>query len=63
LKKQYRDLQKEHSATLQVMDDLKKKYKLTKNKELEILNQSYLDEIKKLKNLYEASLQQNAEYE
>jgi len=61
LKKQYKEVVKERDAALQVVDELKKKYKLTKNNELEIMNKTYLEEIKKLSALYEVSLQQNHE--
>jgi hypothetical protein len=59
LKKKYSELKKEHSKLIEEYDQLKKRTKTTKIMELSVENKELHEELIKLKNFYEISVQQN----
>lgn len=63
IKKQYSDLKKEYAKKEGELDILKKTIKSTKLKELQGETQIYIEELQKLKSLYDISSQHNIHYE
>jgi hypothetical protein len=60
LKKQFKELQKDFKNKSTELDNLKKTIRNTKLNEINIELNTYVEELQKLKNFYEISLQQNA---
>jgi hypothetical protein len=63
VKKQYTDLKKEYHKKEAEFENLKKTLKSTKLKEIQGEIQIYIDELQKLKSLYDVSSQHNMHYE
>jgi hypothetical protein len=62
IKKQYSELKKEYSKKETELENLKKTLKSTKLKEIQGETQIYIDELQKLKSLYDVSSQNNIHY-